>query len=223
MYIYKIVNKINGKIYVGKTNNPAERKSAHFREYKKDSTKALYRAMSKYGEENFIFEIIEECEDSKWEEREKYWIKEYDSLSTGYNMIDGGIDPPHPKGEDHPLAKLTLTQVEEIKNFLKNTDKQMKDLAKEYFIGIDQIYRINTGESWSIEGEVYPLRKKNRLEQEELDSIIWYLQNTSITQKEIGKLFNRTRTAITAINNGSNYFDSSRSYPLRKGRHYEHK
>lgn len=223
MFIYKIVNNINGKIYVGKTNNPTERKSTHFREYLKDETKLLYKAMRKYGSSNFEFIIIEECEDSIWEEREKYWIAYYESLTDkGYNMIDGGTEPPHFVGEDHPLAKLSWSSVNEIKTLLIDDNILMKEIASRYNISIDQIYRINTGESWSKSNEKYPLRKKNRLEQEELDAIIWYLQNTQITQKDIGKLFNRTRTAITAINNGANYFDSSINYPIRKGRNYKH-
>ena len=47
MFIYKIVNNINGKIYVGKTNNPTVRRADHFREYLKDQTKLLYKDNSK--------------------------------------------------------------------------------------------------------------------------------------------------------------------------------
>jgi hypothetical protein len=220
MYIYKIVNTLNGKLYVGKTNNPAERKSAHFREYKNNKgNKTLYNAMIKHGASNFEFSVIEECPDDIWEERECYWIKHYNSLKDGYNMIEGGSEPPHYKNEQHPLSKLNWDMVHKIKIELC-TDKPMNVIAFENNIGIDQIYRINTGESWAEGDDFFPIRNKNRLEQESLDQIIWMLQNTDITQKQIGILFNRTRTAITAINNGDNYFNKDLSYPLRKGRHY---
>lgn len=223
MFIYKIVNNINGKIYVGKTNNPVVRKSDHFREYLKDQTKLLYKAMRKYGIENFEFIVIEQCEDSVWEEREKYWIEHYQTLTDkGYNMIDGGSEPPHPTAENHPLAKLSWKDVNEIKVLLAKNEIFIREIASQYNISIDQIYRINTGEAWSVPNETYPIRRKNRLEQEELEAIIWYLQNTEITQKDIGKLFKRTRTAITAINNGNNYFNPNIDYPIRKGRNYKH-
>lgn len=224
MFIYKIVNSINGKVYIGKTKNPHERKLSHFREYKRDNTKALYKAMQKYGSENFEFIIIEECKDENWQEREKYWIANYESLTNkGYNMIDGGSEPPHPVGENHPLAKLSWRDIEEIHVLLSNNDISIKNIALQYEISIDQIYRINTGEMWHQQDKVYPIRKKNRLEEEELEAIIWYLYNTEITQKDIGQLFNRARTAITAINNGDNYFNPNIDYPIRKGRNYKHK
>jgi group I intron endonuclease len=227
MYIYQMINKINGKKYIGKTNNPVERKATHFREARKENNKeynkTLYIAMRKYGIENFIFEIIEECNDLIWEEREKYWISYYNTLKEGYNMIDGGSEPPHPKNEDHPMSKLTWDEVHQIKSLLKLNTILMKDISIGFNIGIDQIYRINTGETWSEDTDTFPIRKNIKLSEEEVNSIIWYLQNTDITQKDIGKLFNRVRTAITAINTGSNYHNPQLDYPLRKGRHYKHK
>lgn len=47
-----------------------------------------------------------------------------------------------------------------------------------------------------------------------------YLLNTDLTQKEIGKICNLGRTAVTAINLGANGFNENLTYPLRKGRHY---
>ncbi len=75
--IYKITNLINNKCYIGKTNNFKRRKSDHFRlatvEGHKEYNKTLYRAIRKYGQSNFSFEIIEELKDySIAAEREKY-------------------------------------------------------------------------------------------------------------------------------------------------------
>lgn len=62
--IYKIINKINGKYYVGSTNNFNKRWYNHKRDLKKSihKTKHLQSAWNKYGEENFIFQIIETTE-----------------------------------------------------------------------------------------------------------------------------------------------------------------
>lgn len=47
--------------------------------------------MTKYGIDNFDFEIIEECDKSMLSEREKYWIQFYDSMvPNGYNLTNGG-------------------------------------------------------------------------------------------------------------------------------------
>lgn len=82
--IYKTVNLANGKIYVGrdKYNNPNYIGSGVL----------LHLAIKKYGKENFLKEIIEECEDHLLDEREKFWIKELNSQDPliGYNIADGG-------------------------------------------------------------------------------------------------------------------------------------
>ena len=89
-YIYKITNKINNKIYVGKTvTTIANRWLHHLDDYKKFDWH-LYRAMRKYGIENFTIEPIEECLDDIINEREIYWIEKLDTFKNGYNSTLGG-------------------------------------------------------------------------------------------------------------------------------------
>ena len=90
-YIYKIVNDINQKIYIGKTERSIkERWQEHCRDcFNRDYEKRpLYAAMKKYGIENFHIEQIEETENP--EDREIYWIEYYGSFKTGYNATIGG-------------------------------------------------------------------------------------------------------------------------------------
>lgn len=82
--IYKIENLLNHKIYIGQSRNISQRWKDHRNLYKKDDS-PLYRAMRKYGIENFSFKIIEECPIDLLNERECYWIKYYNSLNEGYN------------------------------------------------------------------------------------------------------------------------------------------
>ena len=100
--IYKITNKINNKNYIGKSKNIEQRWKQHIYEAEQGSTRALCRALNKYGQVNFNFEIIESISleeyDTLSNEREKYWISYYNSFSDqGYNMTEGG-DGGHPKG-----------------------------------------------------------------------------------------------------------------------------
>lgn len=85
MIIYKTINQVNGKIYIGqdKYNDPNYLGSG----------KILHLAFQKYGIENFKKEIIEECESIELlNEREKFWIYYYNSTdrSIGYNIALGG-------------------------------------------------------------------------------------------------------------------------------------
>lgn len=58
--IYKITNLINGKVYIGQTTQPIEKRfKSHC--YKDGCTK-LYNAMKKYGKSNFSIELLESKE-----------------------------------------------------------------------------------------------------------------------------------------------------------------
>lgn len=93
--IYKAVNKMNGKIYIGKTNNFEKRRREHFLDRRNNSL--FDRALRKYGDESFEWSILEDCIPTleAANEREKYWISQYNAYyrwpgSKGYNMTCGG-------------------------------------------------------------------------------------------------------------------------------------
>lgn len=98
-FIYKIINDVNGKVYIGKTlHNVDKRWKEHINDSKRERTenRPLYRAMNKYGVEHFHIETIEECVEEIAEEREVFWIKEYNSFGkNGYNATIGGDGKPY--------------------------------------------------------------------------------------------------------------------------------
>ena len=87
--IYKIVNKVNGDFYIGKTTKPKEeRLQKHFYNSSYNSQTHLHRAIRKYGYSSFIIEEVEtQIPKEKLDEREIFWIKK---LSPPYNMTGGG-------------------------------------------------------------------------------------------------------------------------------------
>lgn len=92
-YIYKIKNDINDKLYIGKTEfNIHKRFAEHCHDCLREdiNNRPLYKAMSLYGINHFTIELIEECDDSVLEDREKYWISYYNSYGNGYNATMGG-------------------------------------------------------------------------------------------------------------------------------------
>lgn len=89
-YIYIIKNTVNDKVYIGQTvHNIEARFKKHIIAAKTSDTK-LYKNMREIGIEKFYIETIEECDNFELDNREKYWIKYYDSLNNGYNSTDGG-------------------------------------------------------------------------------------------------------------------------------------
>ena len=90
--VYKITNTVNGKFYVGCSNNIERR----FMEHKtpgnvQNGTHVLARAFRKYGVENFSLEVLEKCSRSKLAEREAFYVS---ALNPEYNMTDGGLGNP---------------------------------------------------------------------------------------------------------------------------------
>lgn len=95
MYIYKITNKINNKIYIGQVYNKTiyDRFERHIKEANPNSKSYLGRAIAKYGSENFICEEIDRANSLKeLNEKEIYWIKTLNSTNgnIGYNLTPGG-------------------------------------------------------------------------------------------------------------------------------------
>jgi group I intron endonuclease len=88
MVIYKIENLINGKLYVGQTSRSIK---SRFLDHSKGDM-IIGRAIKKYGIQSFKISVIDNATDKQvLNEKEKYWIKQLNSLSpNGYNISIGG-------------------------------------------------------------------------------------------------------------------------------------
>jgi group I intron endonuclease len=157
--IYKITNIINNKSYIGKTEKNIEER---FKEHKKDinrrlfEKRPLYHAMNKYGIENFKIELLEKT--NKPEEREKYYIKYYDTFNSkkGYNATIGGdgkawldydaiIECYKQEQNATKVAQIMNCNRISVNNILKNNNIQTVkcgDHMKKYSIKVDQ-YDLN--------------------------------------------------------------------------------
>jgi len=149
--IYKITNNINGKIYVGQSICIEKRWRNHKNYFGSGNEDyPLYRAFSKYGIDNFSFEVIEECSRSELNKREIYWINYYNSVNNGYNQSYGTIN----------AQKLTPEYVLKIIDDLKNTNDNTEKIGEKYQVSGRTVRAINTGESWYFDNIEYPIRKK---------------------------------------------------------------
>lgn len=142
-YIYKITNKINGKSYIGKTTDLNKRFTQHFSG--RGCTKALNKAIEKYGKDNFTFECLETVIKNTLEElnttlnnRECYFIKEYNTFGVGYNCTLGGDGLSGISLSEETKAKISNSlkgRVESIetrqKKSLSRLGKKMSDNSKE--------------------------------------------------------------------------------------------
>lgn len=114
-YIYCFTNKINGKSYIGSTNNIENRKKQHLinsiNEQGDKYYYPLYCAFRKYGIDNFEFKIIEELEDKENTlYREKFFIEYYKTLCpNGYNQT---LETFSPMRDENIINKVIKTKRE---------------------------------------------------------------------------------------------------------------
>jgi group I intron endonuclease len=78
-------------------------------------------AIQKYGKENFLYEVLEECEIEQLNEKENYWITTLETHLKGYNCNTGGEQSS--SGESNGRAKLTVEDVKKIRIAYNNHKK----------------------------------------------------------------------------------------------------
>lgn len=136
--IYKITNTTNGKCYIGQSRDIEARWAKHLSTYKSSPEWELYRAFKKYGIAAFSFEVIEECSIEELNEREVYWIAQFDSFNNGYNMTLGGE-------ACNGTNDKAVYQYDLSGNFIKEY-KSAHDAARENNIQFTNICKVCRGE-----------------------------------------------------------------------------
>lgn len=127
--IYCITNKINGKKYVGQTIRDL---AVRFNEHCFDdrSNSKIHQAIKKYGWQNFKCEVLEELEPEELDERERYYIKEWNLQDDkyGYNILSGGQI-------EKPSKKLLVVENGLIFNNIESAARIISDITKWWTFG----------------------------------------------------------------------------------------
>lgn len=98
--VYKIVNALNGRMYIGQSINPTYRAKRHF--WKNSGCVKLQNAVEKYGRDNFVFSVLCWCKDkADANEVEETLIELGDTRLNGYNITPGGFGTG--AGENNPF------------------------------------------------------------------------------------------------------------------------
>lgn len=211
-HVYKITNQINNKVYIGQTKqNLKVRFDQHFNTTKHISL--IKRAMEKYGKENFLIESLYYGEDYNAKEKEYISFYKSNNPNFGYNILPGGEEPPRFYGDESPFALYDEKWFFETVDLLKNSNLEMKDIAKKQGCNRTTLSRINTGRIRKQDNLNYPIRKTS-LSKLEVFKIQWLFLNSDLSQGEIAELLNVKTRTVKAIRSGQNHFNSAYSYPL---------
>lgn len=143
-FIYKITNQLNQKVYIGKTEylNPNRRWQQHKQEALKErnSHRAIYRAIQKYGIDNFTFEVIEETQNPN--DREMYYIQFYNSYHNGYNETLGGDGASYLELPEQEICKYYLNNQNNLKktaNYFGHDQETIKKVLYKFNIPISEL------------------------------------------------------------------------------------
>ncbi len=141
--IYRVVNTVNGKVYIGFDSAWPKRKQTHINKSRSNKSQHFHfhQAIRKYGEECFVWEVIYQSKDCDHtlNKMESYFIKEYDSFRNGYNQTLGG---------QGSFGKL---QSDENKNKQSEKRKELNKNSRWYNNGkINRFCSIPPGVEWSL-------------------------------------------------------------------------
>lgn len=233
--IYKITNKINSKCYIGQSFDIKTRLKNHIKNINNRNNKTynypLYKAIRKYGIENFDFEILkilkgEKINKENLNELEIYYISFFNSYDNGYNQTLGG----ERIGEKSNSTIYTEEIVYQIRTMYKEgkTLKEVKEKFKN-IINENSIKSIYEGRQWKyIMPEIYENEEIKKLHSdanniqhekiskgennkfsvltnENVKEIIFLLEENKIAINEIANKFSVSESTISAINTCQNW------------------
>lgn len=188
----------SGKMYIGQTTDSLHNRK---RKHKNDSKKFTYafaNAVNKYGINGFEWNIIEDgIPADKLNEKEQYYIKKFDTYSTGYNSTEGGDFNPmmyqelrdkvsmarrgkpstvEQRGEKNHQAKLNWKIVNEMRKIYAETDKTMKEIADEYNVSRGTVRNVVRNTGWINDKYVVPDidKRKTRTKENEIEIVNEY-------------------------------------------------
>lgn len=227
-YIYKITNKINNKIYIGKAKNISIRYREHQRIAKSNKRcYPIHHALLKYGFDNFTIEEIFQSED----EHQAY-LKEIEFISIYrtdgyalYNIANGGegsLSGPLNRNYGKKFSAETLEKMSKVKLGKKPSEETKRKISSAKS-GIpmrqetkDKLSKANKGQI-NPKGKDHPMWQKSpsletRLKQsanairrklsiDDIDSIKKHLQEGKLSQKDIAIIYGVNQSVISRINN----------------------
>jgi len=121
--VYKVTNKINGKVYIGKhqTKNPND---SYF-----GSGKFIKSAIRKYGKDNFVKEVLFVFEtETEMNRKEKELVsEEFVSRNDNYNVGIGGEGGPHFSGKSHTPKTKEIYSTDEFRSKVSNGIRKYYD------------------------------------------------------------------------------------------------
>ena len=219
--IYKILNTVNNKVYIGSSMSIFDRWKEHIRSLRKGNhhSRHLQNAWNLYGEKSFLFCIIENCDKDELLDREQFYIDAYNSADSryGYNICDNVKMPFLSKnilemnsklrGENRYQSLYSDNQIKELIEYLKTGEYSHIELSKMLNISYSVVTSVVKHNSWThlTDGIEFPEPNKFKRENVKLTEIdvvkIIKMLNDGKTNIEISDIFKVHPKTISDIRN----------------------
>lgn len=226
--IYRIYNTINNKSYIGQSKNIKKRILYHhmcdFNNINNCCYETkFYKALRKYGLDNFEVEILVLCKEEELNENEIKFIKKFNSFRDGYNSTEGGqalSDNIHCfetelkrqitrektkalQDENHPRAKLSNDEVIRIRQRYIDGET-CENIHKDYpNYSLGAFKRVIFGQSYKRVGNIPPKEERRMTNAQFTADQVRYIRNKyqteKITQAKIAEEFGVSPATIAGI------------------------
>jgi group I intron endonuclease len=156
-FIYKIINKTNGKSYIGFTGQKVEHrfKQHMYEGYDEYYTSHFKRAIRKYGKKVWTYETIDYAYSiTEAKKKEKLWIKNLDTLDNGYNSTKGGDGA-------NGYNWTNEQKLQASKNAYKRTDHHIEQFCKRMKLAQVKVNKTRKTEEYKSAQRLRNLKNKN--------------------------------------------------------------
>ena len=244
MGVYKITNKVDGKVYVGASAWLYKRRGEHLADLRRNrhGNHKLQLAYNIHGEENFTFEILEYVSDKKYlDEREDYWTKELKSNidEFGYNMrpiyVNTNLGRKYNEEQKQKISKNRKGKGTGKRNHSPETIKLKSEMCKAQ--NLSQYHTEEVKEKMRnkireqhcdvpipevqkqaiSEHNRGELNKAAKLTNDKVMEILELLKNSKMSIKKIAKLFDVEGSMIYSIKSGKSWRHITKPYIEENG------
>lgn len=196
--IYCIENTCNNKKYIGQSVDINNRwrqhknelnQGIHFNDY-------LQKSWNKYGENSFLFYVLEECDELELNNKERFYIEKFNTMNrnNGYNLRSGGQD----------YCKCTESTCNKIREAVKKTylnperkQKQIDNALKQW--ANPNIKQKIIGENNGMYGKHHTEESKRKMSENKKGTVSWRRNRTPVLCIELNKEYDDATDAAKRL------------------------
>ena len=197
--------------YIGQTVHLLKRKNAHFNSLS-NLKHVNYKIQNAYNTTNTFpnIEVLEYCTHDNMNPLEESYIKEFDSINNGLNIISGGYSVGY--GVNNPASLYTEEQLVEVLVLLSDVNNSYKIITEKTSVGKDTITKIASGVHHLWLKEKYPVLYQNM---KSVDSKLRYKQSASAGSQN--KKYRKILDPNGIVHEVTNTLEFSKKYDLPNG------